>query len=157
AIEVGRRDRSLDAEHQPIELDIVADLPAADHAGTVIVRHRVQRREEGGGAEVAPAHVVAAIADLPADIESSPGRGRDRRRRRAFDRIGKIGWDGGSAPAQASDEDQTPTGADKHRTSPHWSPPPRRLRKTLAKQRLCCGPLSTRLINFDGSKSMIPN
>src|SRR5262249_21078905 len=48
AVEIGGRYRSLDSEHQPVVLKVIAELPAADHSAPAVARHRIQRRKKRG-------------------------------------------------------------------------------------------------------------
>src|SRR5208282_1130699 len=75
-------DRTLDAKHHSVELLIVPNMGAADHA----LRAPAEIALAALALSRGPAHptviVAEAVADLTADIETGPGEGGQRRRGR---------------------------------------------------------------------------
>src|SRR5262249_35032897 len=155
-VEIGGRYRSLDTEHQPVVLKVVAELPAADDSAPAVARHRIQRRKKRGPTQISPPDAIGAVADLATQIEAGPARRHIRRRGTLH--VGHIGCCSkfNRRNAYARNDGERSTDAEKHMASP-WSPPTREfsgnLPATWAKARLRCVSFSTRLIKFVALRS----
>src|SRR5256886_6881551 len=80
AVEIGGRYRSLDSEHQPVVLKIIAELAAADHSASSVERQRIRRRKKRRRTQISPPDALHAAAYLAAQIESGPAWRHVRRR-----------------------------------------------------------------------------